>query len=197
MSEPGSRTQPAAKQPQPTSQPPDEPDAARPGLRAVLRADLPFALGVLSLVGAAGPPLGLLWSRLAPPQLVLVLAGSSAAPLAGESEHRFDDMALFLLLGFAAGILAAAAVWLPRQRRGPFALLCVVAGAALAGWLAMRVGVAVAPSGPAVPPGHVTRVAPRLDSSSVLLGPPLGAALSYVLAAAWSSREDLGRGTAS
>lgn len=162
-------------------------------IRVVVRADLPAALGIAALVALTGLPLGLLWAWLAPRQVVLVLADDTTEAVAGQSEHRFDDLALFLLLGLAAGVLAGAAVWLLRERRGPVALLAVVAGAAAAGWLGLRTGVGFAPAAAAVPPGQLTAASPELDSGWAVIAPPLGAVLAYVLAAAWNGREDLGR----
>ncbi len=117
-----------------------EPLAAQP-----VRAVLGPALGALCAVAVLGLPLGWLWSRLAPPELVM-RSGRAATPggvlpFAGQSVHRFDDMAVFLLLGLAAGVLTGAALWLLlRRRRGPLVLVAGVLGSLVAAWLAMRSG---------------------------------------------------------
>ena len=68
--------------------------------------DLRPALGAFAAVAVLGLPLGWVWSRLAPPEVVRVAADGALVPLLGESEHRFDALALFVLLGFAAGAAA-------------------------------------------------------------------------------------------
>jgi hypothetical protein len=167
----------------------------RPAL--ALRADLPFGLGALAGVALFGVALGFLWSRLAPPQRMLVLPGANLAAENTESYHRFDDLALFGLIGLAAGVLVAVAAWLPRHRRGPVALLAVVAGSALGAWLAMRTGVFFAghlyPSGPLPPVGSTVLRAPLLDSGWGVLAQPLASAFVYGILVAWNGSDDLGR----
>jgi hypothetical protein len=76
--------------------------------------DLVPALGVLCAVAVLGLPLGALWSWLAPPEFVarsaLAPTPGGVLPFVGQSEHRFDDMATFVLFGLAAGIATT-----PRQ----------------------------------------------------------------------------------
>ncbi|MGH3996466.1 MAG: DUF2567 domain-containing protein, partial [Pseudonocardiaceae bacterium] len=80
---------------------PAESSPSRP--RVVIRADLRPALCVLCAVAVSGLPLGWLWARLAPPEFVGLPARAAGSmgvlPMVGQSEHRFDDMATFLLLG--------------------------------------------------------------------------------------------------
>ena len=162
------------------------------------RSDLLGAAGTLSAVALLGLPLAWLWSRLAPPQLSIVQADRTLAPLPPESLHRFDDLAVFLLLGVAAGVLCGVAVWLLRQRRGPLVLLGLVTGSLLAAWLAMRVGLELADARYAgavrdAAPDSVVPVGPRLESSWILVAQPLAAVLSYGVAVAANGLEDLGR----
>jgi Protein of unknown function (DUF2567) len=168
--------------------------------RVVIRADLRPALGVLCAVAVSGLPLGWLWSRLAPPELVGLPASVAGAggvlPLIGQSEHRFDDMATFLLLGIAAGVLTGAALWLLRQRRGPVVAVAAILGSLLAAWLAMRVGLSLADAyyPDVASTGVVFPRAPVLESSWVIIAQPFGAAVAYCVTTAWNRREDLGRG---
>lgn len=165
--------------------------------RVVVKADLLPAVSVLSTVALLGLPIGWLWSRLAPPERVRVLADNQLVPLQLESWHRFDDLAIFLLLGLAAGLFAGVAVWLLRARRGPVILLAAVAGSLLAGWLGLRMGSAFAESlyAVTVPPslGDVVEQAPRLESGWALVAAPLATAIVYGLVAAWNGNDDLGR----
>jgi uncharacterized protein DUF2567 len=176
-----------------------EPVPSRPGV--VVRADLGSALGVLCAVAVLGLPLGWLWSQLAPPELVLRSA-RAATPggvlsFAGQSEHRFDDMAVFLLFGLAAGVLTGAALWLLRRRRGPVVLVAAMLGSLIAAWLAMRVGLwLVAARYPDLAStGLAFPRAPVLESSWVVIAQPFGAAVTYCITTAWNSTDDLSRGS--
>ncbi|HEY3262482.1 MAG TPA: DUF2567 domain-containing protein [Pseudonocardiaceae bacterium] len=191
---------PAPTQPPAPSGPPVWPEPRLPRRRAPAfpRADLFGAVSVLSVVTLLGLPLAWLWTRLAPPQVSVVLDDRTLAALPSESQHRFDDLATFLLLGVAAGVLSAVAVWLLRQRRGPLALLGLVAGSLFAAWLAMRTGLSLADGRyaaavRAASPDAVVSAAPRLESALVLIAQPLAAALTYGVAAATSGLDDLGR----
>ncbi len=173
-----------------------EPVPARPPV--VVRADLGPALGVSCAVAVLGLPLGALWSRLAPPEFVM-RSGRAATPggvlpFAGQSAHRFDDMAVFLLLGLAAGVLTGAALWLLRRRRGPLVLIAAMLGSLIAAWLAMRVGLwlAAARYPDLASTGLAFPRAPVLESSWVVIAQPFGVAVSYCVAVAWNVTEDLG-----
>ncbi|NIH87878.1 DUF2567 domain-containing protein [Amycolatopsis granulosa] len=168
---------------------------ARP--RVVVKADLLPAVSLLSLIGIAGIPLGWVWSLLAPPERVRVFDGGQLVPLQLESWHRFDGLAVFALLGLAAGVVTGVAVWMLRERRGPVIMIAAVLGGLLAAWLGAQMGVAFAngtyavTTTPAV--GDVIERAPRLESMWVLVAQPLATALVYGLLAGWNGRDDLGR----
>ena len=172
----------------------------QPRRRAAIfsRADILGAVSLLSLVSLLGMPLAWFWSRLAPAQLSLVEPDGSLVPLPVESQHRFDDLAVFVLLGAVAGLLTGVAVWLLRQRRGPLALIALTAGSLIAAWLAMRTGISFAEARYSdairqASPGAVVATAPRLETGWAIVIQPLLAALAYGSAAAASGSEDLGR----
>lgn len=175
------------------------PESAPSRSGVVVRGDLLPALGVLCAVAVLGLPLGWLWSRFAPPEFVVLPAGAAGPgavlPLVGQSEHRFDDMATFVLLGLAAGVLAGAAVWLLRQRRGPVMLVAAVLGALISAWLAMNLGLSLADARyPDVAvPGVAFLRAPVLESSWVVVAQPFGVAIAYCVTTAWHRSDDLGR----
>ena len=188
--------------PGPSPQPPVDWPAHeyRPRRRpsAFTGADLLGAVGVLAAVALLGLPMAWLWSRLAPVQVSVVQADRTLAALPPESQHRFDDLALFVLIGFAAGVLSGVAVWLLRQRRGPLALLALAAGSVIAAWLAMRIGLSFvdgryADAVRAAAPDAVVSAVPRLESAWVLTAQPLAAVLVYGVAAATNGLDDLGR----
>lgn len=160
--------------------------------------DLLATVSVLSLVSLLGLPLAWLWSRLAPAQLSVKQADGTLAALPAESQHRFDDMALFVLLGLAAGIVAAVGVWFMRQRRGPLALIGLVAGSLVGAWLAMRTGVSFAEGRyadviAATAQGGVVSAVPTLESRWVIVAQPLAAVLTYGVIAATNGEDDLAR----
>ena len=173
--------------PWPTPEPP----------RVVVKKDLLPAVSVVSTVALFGMAVGWLWSRLAPEQLSAVVEGGKYVPLRSESYHRFEDLVLFVLLSLAAGVVTGAAVWMMRERRGPVMLIAAAVGSALAAWLATQVGVSWAEARFAIEStpelGDVIALAPRLESTWVILAWPLATALAYTVAAAWNNETDLGR----
>ena len=161
-------------------------------------AELRPALGAFAAVAVLGLPLGWLWSRLAPPEVVGVATNGALVPLLGESEHRFAALAMFILLGFATGVLAGIAVWMLRASRGPVVLLGAIAGSVVAGWLAMQLGEALAVRAYgdvllAAAPGRTVARPPVLESSWVLLAAPFTLALTYSALVAWNGSDDLDR----
>lgn len=162
------------------------------------RADLLGAVGVLSLVSLLGLPLAWAWSRLAPGQLSLVQQDGVLAALPTQSQHRFDDLAIFMLLGLAAGVFGGVATWLLRQRRGPLALLGLALGSVLCAWLALRLGVWLADrhysdAVRAAAPDSVVMVAPRIETAWVVIVQALAAVLTYGVLTASNGHDDLSR----
>ena len=168
-----------------------QPDACR----AVVQADLLPALRVLGAVALLGLPLGVLWSWLTPPEFVarspLAPTADGVLPFIGQSEHRFDDMATFLLFGLAAGVLTGAVLWRYRWR-GPLFVIAAALGSLIAGWLAMRIGLwIVAAAYPNLAnTGAPYPRAPVLESGWVIVAQPFGLAISYCIAAAWNRESD-------
>lgn len=169
----------------------------RPRPCVIVKADLLPAVSLVSVVGLLGVPLGWLWSRLAPPERVLVRDSGQLIPLQLESWHRFDDLAIYGLLGLSAGVVTAVAVWLLRERRGPVIMIAATLGALLAAWLGVALGTSFASSHYAISgtpvPNTVIAQAPRIETIWVILAQPLATALGYGLLAGWSGRDDLGR----
>ncbi len=141
-----------------------------------------------ALVGTAalGPPVGLLWSALAP--RAVGLAGPAGLQVADPETKAFIAAdGLLFLLGLAAGLAVGAAAWRYGRRSPLAALLGVVAGSFAAAWLAARTGllgedrealVAAARSGAVT--GR-TELALQLRSTSVLLAWPGGAAAALTV----------------
>ena len=164
-----------------------------------MRPDLVPALAVVAAVGVLGAVVGWAWSRLAPPETVSVLdADGAVVPLIGQSAHRFDQLATFLLLGLGAGVLTGAAVWSLRRWRGPVLLVAAVLGSLLGAFVALRTGLALAGAryddalvGAAA--GATGLRTPVLESGWVVLAQPFGAVLAHAVAVACHAAGDLGR----
>ncbi|WP_410620066.1 DUF2567 domain-containing protein [Amycolatopsis sp. cmx-8-4] len=166
--------------------------------RVVVKADLLPAVSVLGILSVLSFPLAFLWSRIAPPERVRIIASDGTqGALELESWHRFDDLAIFGFLTLGLGIVVGVVAWLMRERRGPVVFLAAVLGVALASALAMLLGVGWANSHYTIgsPPalGAVIELAPRLESWWVLITGPFGVALAYSLLTTWNGRDDLGR----
>jgi hypothetical protein len=165
--------------------------------KVVVKADLLPAISIALLLAVFGLPLGWIWSRIAPPQRVGVSNTGQVLPLVDETYHVWDDVAIYLLMGLAFGIVAGVVIWLLRERRGPTVMIAAVLGALAAGWLMTKTGVSFAAGDYTVPSGlkvgSLFDVAPQLDTGWILLAAPLGVALAYLVLAAWSGSEDLGR----
>jgi uncharacterized protein DUF2567 len=165
--------------------------------RVVIKADLLPAWSVLSTVSLLGLAVGWLWSRLAPPQRMVITQDGTPVPLPAESYHRADGLVLFVMLGLAAGLLTGLAVWFLRERRGPVVMIGAMIGSALGGWLATQVGTSWAdgrfPIGAHLKAYDVILQAPQLESKWVLVAWPMVTALVYGVLAAWNAMDDLGR----
>jgi hypothetical protein len=171
-------------------QPAPEPIPSRRG--AIVRSDVIPALRVLGTVGLLGLPLGVLWSWLAPPEYVArsprAPTPGGVLPFVGQSEHRFDDMAIFMLFGLATGVLTGAVLWLLRRQRGPLVLLAGVLGSLISAWLAMRVGLWVAAAWypDLSSTGAPFPRPPVLESAWVTIAQPFGVAVIYSITTAWN-----------
>jgi xanthosine utilization system XapX-like protein len=164
----------------------------------VVKADLLPAISVASTAALVGLPLAWIWSRIAPVIPGALNSAGKPVPLPSPyGYHRFDDLAIFMLMGLGAGLATGVAMWMLRSRRGPVILVAGVLGALIGGWLAMHTGVSFAAGHYALTTapqaGSVFAIAPRLETGWVVVVQPLGAALAYGVLAAWNGTNDLGR----
>lgn len=153
-----------------------------------------IAAGVTAGLVVLGLLLGLIWHRLAPGVLSVWLRDGTTAPLPTESNHNFDSVALFVLMGWGAGLVTGIALWQWRSQRGPVLLVGGAAVSLLSAWIAYRTGFwlisgAVTPG----PVGTLVAVPPTLGSAIVIVAQPLGTTLAYTFAALFSRDEHLGR----
>lgn len=168
-----------------------------PRSRVIVKADLLPAISVLSMVSLIGIPLAYLWALLAPGQLKAISRTGQILPLTAESYHRFDSLAVFVMLGLGAGLVVGVGAWFMRERRGPVVMVALVLGSLGAAYLAtLMTGMFTGwmydvPT--ALNAGDIINVAPTLESGWVILAQPLAAALAYGVLAAWNGLDDLGR----
>ena len=176
-----------------------------------IRGDLPAALRFAAILLVVGLPLGALWALITPVVHVVALpGGSGTGSPAGESDHAFDAVAVFVLMITAYGVIAGAVAWRRRHRRGPVLLAALVLGTLAGAWVAGRIGALLGTAASPVPvlvdPAALGSAAPNAPVPAVLTSLPpspgpwgltlsagLGAALAYVLAAIVDGHEDMSR----
>ncbi|MGY1671839.1 hypothetical protein [Geodermatophilus sp. SYSU D00710] len=164
---------------------------------AEVRTDLRPATAWGCLIALCGLPAGLLWVWLAPRGRFEVVEGG-AVPVGRPSAELLvagDSVLVLVLAGL--GLLAGGLAWAMRRRRGVAVLVATALGAAVAGLLAWQLGELLAPGPTAEQLADVgARVTSglRLSSPPALAVGPFAALAVYVVAALFSSRDDLGRG---
>jgi hypothetical protein len=172
--------------------PPEQPRPSR-SWRRVLGSAALCAL----IIAAAGGPLGLLWTWLAP-GVPVIDAGTSGIVVNDPSPEEYvASDGWFTLLGFGFGLVAAVVAWLVlRRTRGPALLLGVVfgtLGAALIAWQGgRRLGLSAYEHWRETAVSGGTYAAPPdLHAHGALLVPAFGAAIVLTLLAGWSNDPDL------
>ncbi|WP_157392843.1 DUF2567 domain-containing protein [Nocardia terrae] len=174
--------------------------AAEPGgLRGdVVKREVRAAAVVVAAIAAVGALAGVAWAFLAPAEQFLVVEPDRGSALTGESMHRFDALAIFVLIGVVAGVLTAAGSWRRRRVRGPILLTGILIGSLAGAFLTKVVGEAVAeqlhtrPKHPAV--HTIVEFAPSVEGWAALIAQPLAAAVVVLLLTALSTSDDLGTG---
>ncbi|MGW4245816.1 DUF2567 domain-containing protein [Nocardia sp. NPDC004722] len=169
------------------------------GLRVdIVRREVRAAAVVLLALAAVSAAAGVVWAFLAPAEQLLVVEPDRGTALTGESMHRFDALAIFVLIGIVVGVLGTAAVWRWRKVRGPILVCGILFGSLLGSFLAKIVGEAIAeqlhtrPKHPAV--HSIVEFAPSVEGWAVLVAQPLAAAVVVLLLTALSTSDDLGTG---
>src|SRR5262245_48684637 len=112
------------------------PFARRPPI--VTARDLWAALVVLVLSAGLGVAAGFIWTVVAP-KLELEVRGDAAIPVRPEGEALIGIDGTFALIAIGGGVLCAIIAYV-RLRRGIGVVCALVAGGALAAWLASHVG---------------------------------------------------------
>ncbi|MGK5172508.1 LPXTG cell wall anchor domain-containing protein [Geodermatophilus sp. CPCC 205761] len=185
---PGEPT-PAVRRPRPDA------GARWPGA-AELRADRPSSLLLTGVLLLTGPPAGLLWWALAPRARFEVTADGPLVLGHPSAELLAADDGVFTLVLAGLGLLAGAAGWALRRRRGVGTLIALALGTLLAALAAWQLG-QVLGAGPTeaqlADVGSQVTTALRLNSLPALAVGPFTAVLVYVVATLLAAAEDLGR----
>jgi LPXTG-motif cell wall-anchored protein len=170
--------------------------AGVPGLHGT-REDLRSALLTVLALAVSGLAAGGLWSWLAPRADYRVTA-TDVEPIgkAPSPELFMADDGVFVLVLAGLGLLAGIAVWLRRRRRGALSLAALATGMLAAGVVAWQLGEWAGP-GPTRAElddvGATVTTGLSLGATAALAVGPFVAVLTYLVATALSSRDDLGR----
>ena len=161
-----------------------------------VRADLRSAAGIAAGLALAGVPAGLLWWALAP-RADFRVTDTGPVPIGDVSgELLVADDAVFVLVLAAAGLLAGAAAWFLRRRRGVATVLALALGACLTAVVAWQVGELLG-AGPSeaelADVGTRVTTSLTLGSPAALASAPFTALLAYVVAVLCTPDDGLGR----
>jgi LPXTG-motif cell wall-anchored protein len=161
-----------------------------------IRADLASSIGVVLALGLAGVPAGLLWWWLAPRADFRITETVPAVIGTPSEELLVGDDVVFTLILAGLGLLAGAAAWWLRRRRGVATVLALALGGTAAAVVAWRLGELLG-AGPteaqlADVGGRVT-TALRLGGLAALAVGPFAAVFAYLLPVLVTRADDLGR----
>jgi LPXTG-motif cell wall-anchored protein len=161
-----------------------------------VRADLRSSAWLVLLLAVSGLVAGLLWWWLAPrADFRITDAGPVAVGNPPEELLIADDTVLLLIL-FGMGLIAGAAAWFLRRRRGVATVLALAVGASAMAVVAWQLGELLG-AGPSraelADIGHVVTTPLALGSVPGLAFAPFAALLAYLLPVLTVHRDDLGR----
>jgi LPXTG-motif cell wall-anchored protein len=161
-----------------------------------IRADLRSSVRLVLALAVAGLPGGLLWWWLAP-RADFRITGTGPVPIGNPPEELLvaDDAVLALIL-VGLGLLAGAAAWFLRRRRGVATVVALAVGASLMAAVAWQLGELLGP-GPTeaqlADVGAVVTTSLTLGSLPALALAPFAALLAYLVPVLTVHRDDLGR----
>ncbi|WP_231390321.1 DUF2567 domain-containing protein [Nocardia sp. CNY236] len=162
---------------------------------APLRRAVREAMVVAAAVVAISALVGVGWGVLAPTEQMLLIAPDRAASMIGESAHRFDALALFVMTGAVLGLLSAVVAWRWRTARGPMMQIGLLIGSGLGALAMARVGEGVAgllhPRPHDAVVGQLVRLPTEVGSQVALIAQPLLASFVVLLLATLNTSDDL------
>ncbi len=152
---------------------------------------LRLALGLL----LAGLPLGVLWWLISPRRSYQVSADGAFATVP-DSEAAVGSDGWFLLLALAVAVVVAVLAWRREAQRGPLMAVGLGVGMLACGLVAWQVGMLLGPGPTAAElkqTGTIVLGPLQLRAYGVLVVGPFVAVATYLLAACFTSRDDLRR----
>ena len=165
--------------------------------RRPLRRTVLVAVSVLAALAAAGAPLGLLWSWLAP-AVPVINAGQNGIVVNDPSPEEYIAAdGWFTIIAFTFGLLAAVLIWLVLRRdRGPGLLIGVTLGGLACTVVMWQVGRLVGLSAwndwqNTSTAGQSYGRPPDLQAHGALLVTAFAAVIVTTLLAGWSNDPDL------
>ena len=161
-----------------------------------VRADLRTSLRLALALALAGIPAGLAWWALAP-RAVFRITEAGPEPVGSPSaELLIADDAVFVLVLAVVGLLAGAAAWRMRRRRGVATVVALAVGALASAVVAWQVGelLGVGPTEAQIADvGALVTTSLTLHSAAALAVAPFMAVLAYVVATLTTHDDGLGR----
>jgi hypothetical protein len=161
-----------------------------------LRADLRSSLGIVLALAGAGLPAGLVWWWLAPRADFRITDTGPVVIGNPSGELRAADDAVFVLVLAVVGLLAGAAAWFLRRRRGVATVVALALGASVTGAVAWQVGELLG-AGPTearlADVGARVTTSLELGSLAALAVAPFMALVVYMAAVLYARDDDLGR----
>jgi LPXTG-motif cell wall-anchored protein len=161
-----------------------------------IRADLRSSARLVLVMALAGFLVGLLWWWLAPRADFRITDAGPVVIGDPSGELLVADDAVLTLLLVGAGLLAGAAAWFLRRRRGVATVLALAVGASAMAAVAWQLGELLAP-GPTkaqlAEVGAVVTTPLSLGSIPALALAPFAALLAYLVPVLTAHGDDLGR----
>jgi LPXTG-motif cell wall-anchored protein len=161
-----------------------------------VRADLRSALRLVAGLALAGLPAGLLWWALAPRADFRITADGPVVIGTPSEELLVADDVVFVFVLAGLGLLAGAAAWFLRRRRGVATMTALAVGTSAAGVVAWQLGEWLG-AGPTeaqlADVGGLVTSSLTLGSLPGLAVGPFVAVLAYLVGVMSSQSDDLGR----
>jgi LPXTG-motif cell wall-anchored protein len=164
--------------------------------RRELRADLRSSLLLVLGLALAGLPAGLLWWALAPRADFRITDAGATVIGHPSQELLVGDDVVFVLVLAGLGLLAGAAAWWLRRRRGVATVVALALGATAAAVGAWQLGevLGVGPTAAQLADIGARVTTPlRLGSPPALAVAPFVAVLAYLVPVVVAREDDLGR----
>lgn len=161
-----------------------------------VRADLRSSVRLVLVLALAGVVAGLVWWWLAPRADFRITSSGPVAIGNPSEELRVADDSVFTLIVIGFGLVAGAAAWFLRRRRGVATVVALAVGGSAMAAVAWQLGELLGP-GPThaqlIDVGRVVTTPLSLESLPALALAPFAAVLAYLVPVITAQQDDLGR----